>query len=343
MTLYEKLSGAGKEYFRRLAMENLSPKTLRNYRNIIGYFTEFVGATEQPDEFCAVMAWKTKLFEDGLSPATIKQYLISLETFFNAACHRSFPPTYRFGENPIDKTLLPKIPERPYPIALTDEQVKLLYKNEPPTSHYKPSWAMTYAMLMILLNEKLRCSELAELRLSDLDFRDHILTVRSGKGRKYREVDLTELSEQAITLYLKSGLRSGFLSDDDFLFGNTSVKEKGKISEKKNAEKWHGFSTTGITEKIERVVEAITGVSDVRAHDLRKIGSRICLNAGQSIEELQGQLGHSAIQTTQIYTSRMGSRKGRESAKSVLAARDAAAEELKKQNTAHEKIVPLFA
>ena len=248
MTLYDKLTASGAEYFRRLTMENLTPATLRNYRNVVQSFTEFVGETEQTDEYVAVVAWKTRLFENGLSPASIKQYLVVLEGFFTAAAHRSYPQEIRFGENPIDKTLLPKVPERPYPVVLTDEQVKMLYRNEPPTPNYKPMWAMTWAMLMLLLNEKIRVSELTELRMSDLDFHDHILTVRSGKGRKFRECDFTELSELAVEQYLNSGLRPFCLSDDDYLFGNTSAKVKGKIENRNGAEKWHKFSTSGVSD-----------------------------------------------------------------------------------------------
>lgn len=340
MNLYNKLQRAGTEYFCRLQMENLSTTTIRNYKNVIQSFVDFVGETKQTDEFVAVVAWKTKLFKNHLSPATIKQYLVSLQIFFNAISHRSYPEEIRFGENPIDKTLFPKIPTRPYPIILTNEQVIMLYRNEPPTPHYKPMWAMTWAMLMLLLNEKIRVSELTELRLSDLDYRDHILVVRSGKGRKYRECDLTELSEIAVSLFLNSGLRPACLSEDDYLFGNTASKIKGDIQNKTGALKWHKFSTAAVSQKVERVVSAITGEENVRAHDLRKVGSRVCLNAGQSMEQLQGQLGHSQITTTQIYTSRMSSHRGRDSARSVLAARNAAAEELKRKTN---NIVTLYA
>lgn len=342
MTLYEKMSAASKEYLRRLNTQNLTDKTLKNYQNVLKCFCEFLREHEQPDEFVAVAEWKAKLFENGLAPSSIKQYMIDLEIFFKALSHRSYSREIRFEENPIDKSLLPKVPERPYPVILTDEQIKKLYQNVPP-AHYKQMWARTYAVLMILLNEKIRVSELAELRLSDLDFREHILVVRSGKGRKYREVDLTELSELAIEQYLNSGLRSSYLSDDDYLFGNTSSKEKGKVSNRSGAEKWHKFSANGLSAAVERAVEAITGVSHVRAHDLRKIGSRVCLNAGQSIEELQGQLGHSKISTTQIYTSRMGSKRNRDSARTVLSARDAAAEQLKRKNQAEQTVIQLYA
>lgn len=335
MTFYLKLSAAVAEYLRRLRMENLSQNTLNNYKIVLRMFTDFVGDTEQPDEFVAVVAWKTKLFEDGLAPSSIKQYLVDLQIFFAAASHRSYPQEIRFSENPIDKTLLPKIPERPYQIVLTDEQVIKLFENKAPNGFRL--WERNFAILMLLVNEKIRCSELINLRLSDLDFRDHLLIVQSGKGRKYREVDLTELSELAIEQYLNANIRPATLSDDDFLFGNTSSTEFGNVNS--DTETWHKFSRNGISNMVERTVKAITGEEGCRAHDLRHVGSRICLNAGQSMEELQGQLGHAQISTTQIYCSRMGSKRARDSAKAVLAARDAAAEELKKKNSAEQRII----
>ena len=341
MTFPEKLSAAAQEYLRRLRMENLTQDTLNNYSIVLQMFCDFARETQQPDEFVAVVAWKTKLFESGLAPSSIKQYLTDVQIFFSAASHRSYPKSIRFSENPIDKTLMPKLPDRPYEIVLTDEQVKQLFKNEaPPHFQY---WPRNWAILMLLLNEKIRCSELINLRLSDLDFRDHVLVVQSGKGRKYREVDFSELSELAVAAYLDSGIRPASLSDDDYLFGNTAALEQGNVQTHSGAARWHQFSRNGISNMVERTVKAITGVSDCRAHDLRHVGSRVCLNAGQSIEELQGQLGHSQISTTQIYTSRMGSKRSRDSARAVLAARDAAAEEMRKQKTAEQKVLPLFA
>lgn len=341
MTFPEKLRASAAEYLRRLRMENLSPHTLDNYSGVLRAFADFCAETQQPDEFVAVVAWKTKLFDSGLAPSTIKQYLTDLQIFFSAAAHRSYPQEIRFADNPIDKTLMPKIPERPYELVLTDDQVKLLYRSEaPPHFQY---WPRNYAIIQLLLNEKIRCSELINLRLTDFDFRDHILIVRSGKGRKYREVDLCDLTEIAVANYLDSGIRPAFLSDDDYLFGNTSTSEQGNVQAHSGAARWHPFSRNGISNMVERTVRAITGTENCRAHDLRHVGSRVCLNAGQSMEELQGQLGHSQISTTQIYCSRMGSKRARDSARAVLAARDAAANELRKEKTAEQNVIPLFA
>ena len=342
MALYEKLKQASSEYLRRLKMENVSIKTFTNYQFVLQSFIEFVGNTEQTDEFVAVVAWKTKLFESGCAPSTIKQYLVDLQIFFSAASHRSYPQEIRFGENPIDKTLLPKIPERPYETVLTDEQVKMLYRNSPPP-HYAPTWARNWCVIQIALNEKLRNAEILDLKLSDIDMYHHIIIVNSGKGRKYREVDMTELTEFAIEQYLASGLRPSYLTDNDYLFGTEAAHEYGRTDCLTKKERWHRGSTEWLSNMIERTVKAITGVSQCRSHDLRHVGSRVCLNAGQSIEQLQGQLGHSQITTTQIYTRRMGSRRSRDSAKSVLAERAAITEQLKRKNIAEQQVILLFA
>jgi len=43
---------------------------------------------------------------------------------------------------------------------------------------------------------------------------------------------------------------------------------------------------------VESHVRAVTGVPDIRSHDLRHVGARIDLNAGMKQEELQSKLGH---------------------------------------------------
>lgn len=339
MTTREQYAAATEEYLRRLRFNNLSDKTLENYAAVLSRFGSYLDAQpEESDLYVSVERWRDDLLSGGAKPSTVKQYLTTLKIFFDRATRRSFPEELRFSENPVDEDMKPKTPVRPYEIVLTDEQVKALYQNSPPP-HFCGTWARNWAMVMLCLNEKIRNAELLDLRMSDLDMLHHVLIVRSGKGRKYREVDLCELSEFAIAQYLDSGIRPAYLGAEDYLFGTTAAHERGAVNTRSGAEKWHRGTTNWLSNLIERTVYAITGVHDVRSHDLRHVGARVCLNAGQSIEELQGQLGHAQINTTQIYTSRMGSRRSRESAKSVLAARDAAANELKKQKTETPTII----
>lgn len=343
MTTCEQYAAATEEYLRRLRFNNLSAKTLDNYSRVLAQFGAFLAKNpETNDLFSAVERWRDALLSGGAKPSTVKQYLTTLKIFFDRAVRRSFPEELRFSENPVDEDMKPKTPERPYEIVLTDEQVKMLYRNSPPP-HFRGTWPRNWAMVMLCLNEKIRNAELLDLRLSDVDMLHHVLIVRSGKGRKYREVDLCELSEFAVAQYLDSGLRPEYLGEEDYLFGTTAAHEQGAVSTRGGVEKWHRGSTNWLSNLIERTVFAVTGVHDVRSHDLRHVGARVCLNAGQSIEELQGQLGHAQIATTQIYTSRMGSRRARDSARAVLAARDAAAEQMKKQNQPEQTIIAFSA
>lgn len=318
MTLPEKYAAAQQEYLLRLKFQNLTPATARNYETTLNLFGAYLEREQPEDVFEAVEGWKESLLLSGRQPSTVNQHLTRLKAFFTKAGKRGFPKALRFEENPIDEDLKVKEVKRPYEEILTDEQVIRLFENRPPKG-VDTLWPRNYAMLMLLVNEKIRNAELLDLRLSDVDLRHHELTVRSGKGRKFRVVDLTPLSETAVALYILSGLRPLALSDEDYLFGTEAPHEKGNSGGKI---KWHRGTTQWVSEIVRRSVLAITGVDQVRSHDLRHVGSRVCLNAGMSIEQLQGQLGHSSIVTTQIYTSRVMQRRRRESAQAVLEARE---------------------
>ena len=338
MELSVKYDAAVDEYIRRILMNNLSPRTVDNYKKVLWQFGDFLRKDDSFDDmFDAVESWRDRLSENGAKPSTIRQYLTTLKIFFDRASRRSFPKAIRFAENPVDDDMFPKAVKRPYEEILTDDQVSMLFCPDAPP-HFT-MWPRNYAALCLLLNEKIRNAELLDLRLSDLDFIHHELTVQSGKGRKFRIVDMTELTEQAIAQYLDSGLRPAYLSDDDYLFGTTAAHEKGAVNTRSGAEKWHRGTCAWLSSMIERTVKAITGTENVRSHDLRHIGARICLNAGQSLEELQGQLGHASVTTTELYASRLLQRRRRDSAKAVLASRDAAAQELKKKNEPEQMII----
>ena len=321
--LSEKYAAAARIFLDRQRFDNLQPTTLNNYERTISAFGAFLNTSEEEDIFAAVEAWREHLIRSGAKPSTVNQYLTRLSVFFSRAAKRSFPSHLRFPENPIDADSFQKAPPRPYETILTDEQVRKLYRNAPPTPSFAATWPRNYAILMLLLNEKIRNAELLDLTLDDLDFRHHELTVRSGKGRKFRVTDMTELTETAIELYLNSGLRPSGLPDDAPLFGTEAPHVFGNAgADRPAAVPWHRGSSQWLSSLTERTVCAVTGVRDVRTHDLRHVGSRVCLNAGESMEQLQGELGHSQLNTTQIDAGRMNARRDRESAKATLAERD---------------------
>ncbi len=303
-----KYDMAKQEYLDRLTWNGVSKTTQKNYETSLRLFGDFLRETDADDIYEAVEAWKESMLHKGNLGSTVNSRLTDLGIFFGKASKKSFPKKLRFTDNHVEDVEPVKVAKRPYDETLTDDQVKMLYRNEP----YRGArlWARTYAAVMILVNEKLRNSEVTSLTLADVDFRYHELTVRHGKGDKFRVVDMCRLTETAIHAYLESGIRPANLSDDDFLFGSM------------RGGKWSNFSSQGLSSLVEHHVKEVCGVSGVRTHALRHIGSRVCLNAGTSLEELQGALGHSSKVTTEIYAGRIMQRRRRESAQSVLAARD---------------------
>lgn len=325
--IIDKYGAAKDEYLSRLGMNGLSQTTQKNYESTLRRFGDFLRETDADDLCEAAEDWKETLLGNGSAPGTVNQYLTNLGIFFKKSSKRSFPKELRFDENPVEDVEPIKFSAHPYAEILTDNQIIKLFSNRP--YHGAKHWEKNYAIVMVLLNEKLRNSELTALTPADVDFIHHEITVRNGKGGKYRVVDLSDLSETAITAYLESEQRPANLEDTDYLFGSNY------------AGKWHRMSKQALSEIVEHHIKKVCGVSGVRSHALRHVGSRICLNAGQSLEELQGQLGHSSKRTTEIYSGRVLQRRRRESAQKVLDAREIAADRNRKKREAEKRQIKI--
>ena len=273
------------------------------------------------------------MIETGKKASTLRQYMKILQIFFSWASDPARGDARYYEINPVTKLLIPdtrKQDKRPYEQLLTDEQVKMLYKDTTPhTPGIKPqNWPRNYAIVILALTTELRNSEILDLKLSDINWQRKELTVQHGKGDKFRIVDLPELAQSALHLYLLSGIRPASLSDDDYLFGTTGdpVRDNGVV--------WKRGTRQWLTSLIERHVKAVTGVENIRSHDLRHVGARIDLNHGTSISELQSKLGHESPNTTQVYSGKLLPRRFRESAAGVFRAQEIqAAKNWEKVNT----------
>ena len=145
---------------------------------------------------------------------------------------------------------------------------------------------------------------------ADIDLEDAALRVEHGKGDKFRVVDLPDIAVIALRHYLASGIRPDDLPDTAPVFGTLRSGE------------WKAGTKQWLSELVERHVRSVTGVPDIRSHDLRHVGSRLDLNSGMPENELQAKLGHASPITTQRYSGRLMDRSGRKSAKKVFAERD---------------------
>ena len=308
-----------------------SEQTIKNYAGRLAIFRRFwlEKCEQQPlhdPDSTIIREWRNSLVDEGKSARTVAQYLSELRYFFIFASDDELEEDKIYDRNPVSKRIIPKPEQRPYDEILSNDLVMKLWKNEAPIPQLKPNWARNYAIVVLLLTSEIRNKELLDLRLYDVNFPDGYITIESGKGGKFRVVDIPEIAVIALKIYLQSGIRPSCALETDPLFG-TSAGPDGHDSGG-----WHRGTAQWLSSVVERHVAAVTGVSGVRSHALRHIGARLDLTSCvMGMEMLQGKLGHASPSTTQIYCGRLTSRRQTISAKEVMAAQQEAAEQNRKK------------
>jgi site-specific recombinase XerD len=138
-----------------------------------------------------------------------------------------------------------------------------------------------YAILQVFLQTSIRVSELAHLKIEDIDFIKPSITVR-GKGKQEREIALEKKGVHALKSYLAVRVES--FSPRVFLnYQGEPISERGirKLVVKYRKE-------AGITKK-------------ASCHTLRHTFATCKAEKGVSAFQLQQWLGHANLNTTQIY------------------------------------------
>lgn len=284
----EKFKDAADKYLRDCQVE-MSPATVQNYAERLGAFLSHmeeegfssIGPTED-----AVISWKRALSVSGLALSTIHQYLTELRTFFSWCVDMKY-----YEHNPVLPRFIPSSSRQPYQKLLTQEEIMDLLSSERPKGIRKWSWNRNRAMAILFLTAALRNSELAALRLCDLDFDAHTITVVRGKGGKFRMVSFPDIAVTAVQAYLHDPVRPSWASDTAPLFG---IEHDGN---------WQPMSRVGISEIINRFVRQMTQREGIRSHALRHASASIMLSGGMRMEDIQPLLGHSSVKTTEVYAS----------------------------------------
>jgi site-specific recombinase XerD len=144
-----------------------------------------------------------------------------------------------------------------------------------------------YAVLLLLARLGLRSSEVASLRLEDINWSDGCLNVHGKNGRQL-EVPLPTDVGEAIVAYLQGG-RPRSTCRCVFLRSKAPIR---------------GFLTTGGIGTIVRHAILRTGIDAPTrgAHQFRHGLASEMLRHGASLSEIGQLLGHRSPETTKIYT-----------------------------------------
>lgn len=173
--------------------------------------------------------------------------------------------------------MLPSI-ERPkkLPAVLSRNEVKQLLKT--------PKLLKHRLVLAMLYGCGLRCFELRNLQLKDLDFDRGMLHIRQGKGRKDRYVPLSEMQIR--------GLKKYITAENPAIWCFTGNDREGKTVP---------LSAQGV-QWIVKEARKHSGIKkEVTTHSLRHSYATHLLEMGLDIISVKDLLGHADIQTTLTY------------------------------------------
>jgi integrase/recombinase XerC len=188
--------------------------------------------------------------------------------------------------NPTALVASPKV-ERRLPQFLEEEAVTRLME-QPDRS--TPDGARDAAILEVLYGTGIRLSELLDMRVNDIDFRNGTLKV-TGKGRKQRIVPFGEPARAALKLYL-------------------AVRESLTRRPPQGATARLCFLTTrgkqmnpkGVNILVNRYIGRVSELEKKSPHVLRHTFATHLLNRGADLQAVRELLGHESLSTTQVYT-----------------------------------------
>lgn len=211
-----------------------------------------------------------------LAAASRASTLSTVRRFFSFLASRGL-----ILRDPARTIPLPRSPRLPRGI-LTEAQARRLVAVPFPGG---PIGKRDRAILELLYGTGIRLGEAARADVSDLDLRQRILLVRSGKGKKDRIVPVPGRAAMALGRYLAEARPELVKHGDPALF---TSRHGGRLS------------LEGLRAIVKRHGRAI-GV-ELTPHALRHTCATHLLRGGADIRHVQELLGHRCLSTTALYT-----------------------------------------
>jgi integrase/recombinase XerD len=248
-----------------MRVRNYSPKTIQAYVSHVAWFAKYFGRS--PDQ---------------LGPEHIHQYQVHLveekkiswSHFNNAVCGLRFFYRVTLKKDWMIEHLPYAKRPRTLPVVLSKQEVMRLLECMP-NLRYR-------VILMTAYSAGLRLSEVARLKVGDIDGQRGLIRVRAGKGRKDRYVPLSQVLLEVLSGYTKVA------QPEEWLFPGQRAG--------------HYVSMRTVARACEQAAEAAGIRKHVTMHTLRHSFATHLLEAGIDIRTIQTLLGHKKLDTTARYT-----------------------------------------
>jgi integrase/recombinase XerC len=258
-----------------------SDHTAIAYTHDLEDFMAFLGK-EDLGAFISISSRVAKFYladlSERFSEVSVARKISTIRSFYHFLIKENFTDTHPFLEiHP------PKVPKK-LPKFIYPEEIESLFDSIDTKTDLG---ARNYLTLELFYSTGLRVSELASLKLKQIDLSKRTLLVH-GKGQKDRYVPIHKALVSRLESYLLS-TRKNLMKDKSHAY--LIVNAKGDA-----------ITTRGLRYIIKEIIDQSSSFLNVTPHTLRHTFASHLISQGADLRSVQELLGHAHISTTQIYT-----------------------------------------
>lgn len=252
------------ELKQELIVEGYSSKTLKMYLLYVGEMLYHINKPVGSIEKKDVVSYLAHKKEAGCANSTLSLVHAAMEYLFKR----------HLKMNVLEDIKIPK-KAKTLPKVLTKDEIRALFENT--------KFGRNRLMLQFMYGSGCRVSEVVGMKVEDINFKEKTAIIRGGKGNKDRMIILSK----------------------EWLHGVKKYLNKKKITSEYLFSKKNGKNLT--TDTVQRIVRNAAARAKINKHVtphcLRHSYATHLLEAGTNIRYIQSLLGHSSLNTTQVYTN----------------------------------------
>ncbi len=266
----ETISPLRQRFLDEMRMRKLSPKTQSGYIRTVKRFALFLGRSPDTATVEDLRRYQLHLVDHGISPISLNVTITGLKFFFDSTLDR---PELMRHMHPVHTP-------RKIPVVLSPDEVARLIGA---AGSLKNQTALSVAY-----GAGLRVSEVAALKVSDIDSQRMALRIEQGKGSKDRYAMLSPVLLDGLRTWWRTARANGWVLNGGWLFPGQDPANP--------------ISTRQLSRVINEAARAAQIDKRVSMHTLRHSFATHLLEQRVDIRVIQVLLGHKKLETTALYT-----------------------------------------
>jgi site-specific recombinase XerD len=252
-----------------MRMRKLSPKTQAAYIRNVRKFAKYLGRSPDSATVEDLRNYQLHLVDHGVSAISLNAAITGLKFFFEITV----------GQPELMGKMQPVRVPRTLPVVLSREEAARLIAAVRNLKHQ--------IALSVAYGAGLRASEVAGLKISDVDGQRMTLRIQQGKGRKDRYAMLSPLMLERLRTWYRVARSQGKMLDGGWLFPGLNPVEP--------------LSTRQLNRAVHAAALAAGIDKTVSMHTLRHCFATHLLEQKVDIRLIQVLLGHKKLETTALY------------------------------------------